>query len=191
MEWHAAPFGSAHIVRDGIALPDRERDLPGPTLALIVWLRPSDDSRHMEQSLHAVVTEALREWSRAAPRSVLVLANVAASGPDVSGVENAWVGPPALGALVRSSADLRWRVPTVLGIGSSADLLSSTLLSSQTVTYGSGASGWVTTVLSGTRTPTTLSVSRWRTTCLPRRSTSKGPVTRKAPCSRGWCLTFP
>src|SRR5438067_184289 len=64
VEWHAAPFGSAHMVGEGIPLPDRARDLPGPTLALIVWLRPGDDSRHAEQSLHGVVTEALGEWSR-------------------------------------------------------------------------------------------------------------------------------
>jgi hypothetical protein len=38
-EWHAAPFGSVHVGGTGIALPDGERELPGPTLALIVWVR--------------------------------------------------------------------------------------------------------------------------------------------------------
>ena len=122
-EWYAAPFGRVHVVGEGIALPRRERELPGPTLALIVWLKPGGESRQAARRLQGIVAEELREWSRADPRSVLVLANVACSGADFAGVEAAWLGPSELGALVRSSGELRWRVPTVLGIGSSADLL--------------------------------------------------------------------
>jgi len=94
--------GAGPIVDEGL------EGLPGPTLVVIAWVRRT---AHRARQLRNIVARARDEWAYAAPRSVMVLTNVA-EGVDVDRI----LGPRELTEIVASRPELRLRVPSVLGI---------------------------------------------------------------------------
>jgi conflict system STAND superfamily ATPase len=121
-DWHRSGSVTALLAPDGIAPPGQSAALTGPTLVLVVWIRPRATASSPFQRLQKVLDSSLAEWSERNPRSLLVLANVPAKVSS-SELEVAMLGPDELTPLVKGSWPLRLRVPTVLGIGAGADLL--------------------------------------------------------------------
>src|SRR5689334_19568732 len=68
-EWRAGPSGVAILVPDGVPA----RELAGPTVAVLAWVRDHEATR---ERLRSAVQEALAEWPTVEARSVLVLTNV-------------------------------------------------------------------------------------------------------------------
>jgi hypothetical protein len=122
-EWHALPSGRFLVLPEGVSLPGAEEKLVGPTGVLVLWVRPDQDAIAAAHSLRGMVQDTLNEWSQLALRSLLLLTNVSANHTEIAGVNLVTLGPQELSSLVSSSSTLRLRMPSVLGIGVSEDLI--------------------------------------------------------------------
>jgi hypothetical protein len=122
-EWRSLASGRALVLPEGGSVPGQERTLAGPTLVLIAWSRSHRESDREPDPLRFALQQALEDWARFAVRSVLVLTNARPAVVPPSGREVVWLGPDELSALVRESWPLRLRLPSVLGIGASDDLV--------------------------------------------------------------------
>jgi hypothetical protein len=97
------------VLPDGVTLPGFDRPLAGPTVVAAAWVSG-------DEGMRSVIDHALAEWGRVRPRSLLVITNVEAVEEIVAGVDVRFVGATALTRLVLSSARLRLRLPSLLGI---------------------------------------------------------------------------
>ncbi len=114
MEWREHEFGQA-VMSDVPVVLGEHRSARTPTLVVIAWIRdtPLPDGRPLKRALEA----ARAAWPAARAESVLMLTN--ASADDIrtaDAVEISLLGASELTTLVRGSADVRLRVPSVLGI---------------------------------------------------------------------------
>jgi hypothetical protein len=121
-EWHSLASGSALVLAEGGFVPGNGRTLPGPTVVLIAWLRRPREWE-APRLLERAVQQAFDEWPRIRARSLLVLTNASLDGIPMPEVEVATLGPDELSTLVSRSWPLRLKLPFVLGIGASDDLV--------------------------------------------------------------------
>lgn len=121
-EWHSLASGSALVLPDGGSVPGDGRTLPGPTVVLIAWIRPGETDE-APRRLRRAVQQALDEWPRIRAQSLLVLTNASPDGTLMPEIEVVRLGPNELSTLVATSWELRLRLPSVLGIGASEDLV--------------------------------------------------------------------
>jgi hypothetical protein len=126
-------------VSAGLSVPGDGRVLRGPALLCALWVRPSVREparwRFARRSLTSALAEERARWPvrPEAPLSALVLVNIEPDPSEVealtatiaralgSAVDVAVAGPHALGAVIEERADLRRRLPSLLGVRDPAE----------------------------------------------------------------------
>jgi hypothetical protein len=118
--------GRADQTRTAIA-PERLREpltgdlLPGPVLVVAAWTRPRRTARSAQRELlGSSLVRIVQDEGRLGtlPRSLLLLTNLDPNGssPPIEGLTTRALGPRALSALADRSAEIRRRVPSLLGV---------------------------------------------------------------------------
>jgi hypothetical protein len=110
--WEDRDYGRVALVSDGVVPPGSDRRLDPPTLVVVAWLPPGE---RRPRRLKRLLT---MELNRAPVRvgSALLLANAEPAGAERLGIPVVHVGPEQLGRLVDENAELRLRMPSLLGI---------------------------------------------------------------------------
>ena len=110
------PWGLSLLLRDGAAVPYGGR-LDGPTLVLVAWIRHGAVAAAAPLRLRHLVEDALDVWEEKPARSLLLLTNVAdADGVVPDGMQAAVLGPDELWRLFAAAPEVRFRVPSALGV---------------------------------------------------------------------------
>ena len=110
------PWGLSLLLRDGAAVPYGGR-LDGPTLVLVAWIRHGAVAPTAPLRLRHLVEDALGVWEEKPARSLLLLTNVAdADGVVPDDVQAAVLGPDELWRLFAAAPEVRFRVPSALGV---------------------------------------------------------------------------
>ena len=112
--WEERDFGRVTVAADGIVPPGGRERLAAPTLVVVAWLRPGGRWSRRRRQLRGLLAAELGQAVPAA-RSALVLTNAEPLGESTP-VPVVHLGPERLGALVDADAELRLRIPSVLGI---------------------------------------------------------------------------
>lgn len=110
--WEEREFGRVGLAPQSVVPPGGDRRLAAPTLVVVAWLRPSSAN---PSRLQRILEAELDGVPGRTARSVLVLTNVDTPSDGVP-VPVLQLGPERLGELVDADAELRERVPSVLGI---------------------------------------------------------------------------
>ena len=109
------PWGTLLLLPHGVDVPGGGA-LAGPTLVVAAWLRDAGRDAAALARLRAIVEDTRRERP-GEPRSLLLLTNVPGADAAVpAGLAAAVLGPAELWALVRARRELRYRVPSLLGV---------------------------------------------------------------------------
>jgi hypothetical protein len=139
-DWHGRADRTAIArVSAGLSVPGDRRALAGPALLCALWVRPSIRApqrwRFARRSLTTALAEERARWPvrPEAPVSVLVLVNIEPEPSEFealtatiaralgNAVDVAVAGPRALGAAIERRADLRRRLPSLLGVREPAE----------------------------------------------------------------------
>jgi hypothetical protein len=111
--WEDREFGSASLVSEGVAVPGGEVPMEAPTLVVVAWLPPTESR---PGRLRRLVATELDRAPSALVASVLVLANAEMPEADVVDTPIVQLRPQRLARLIDQRAELRLRVPSVLGV---------------------------------------------------------------------------
>lgn len=120
-EWREHPFGQAALSETPLSLAD-DRVLRPPTLVVVAWR--GDAYLRSRRELKAPLAAARGAWPASKAKSVLILTNASADAIKADEASEATLlGASELTALVRDSAEVRLRSPSVLGVCKLGELI--------------------------------------------------------------------
>ncbi|HEV2711774.1 MAG TPA: hypothetical protein VGU26_01655 [Gaiellaceae bacterium] len=128
--WTERDFGRVALVSEGVLPPAGGSRLEAPTLVIVAWLRPRESRSWL---LRRIVK---RELDQVAAASALVVTNAETFEGEPMPVRIVHVGPSELSGLLDARADLRLRVPSVLGIRALDELIPEEVIARSTADVG-------------------------------------------------------